>query len=287
MGGAPTPRRELELQSVEPHRYDSTTAHITPPKAFSFTQLAAFETCPLQYKFAHVLHVPVYGRYVMSFGKTMHNTLQKFFELYKARTDQKQNSLFGDPVVPEGPCPVELKELVDLYNASWIDEWYENDTQREEYRAKGKKTLAEYHAELQQNPPKPLHLEKGFTLKLGDVTVKGRVDRIDAIDGGVEIIDYKTGKPKTELEADDKRQLMIYQLAAERCFDPPLKAVKLTYHYLENNSRVSFLGKPEELQSLIEQIQDTAARIRSSNFTPTPGFMCRYCDFRDICEFRQ
>lgn len=89
------------------------------------------------------------------------------------------------------------------------------------------------------------------------------------------------------MSAEDKRQLMIYQLAAERCFDPPLKPIKLTYHYLEDNSRVSFLGKPEELEALIAQIQDTAERICSSNFAPTPGFMCRYCDFRDICEFRQ
>jgi len=288
--------------------FDATTPHITPPKAFSFTQLAAFETCPLQYKFAHVLHVPVYGRYVMSFGKTMHNTLQKFFELFKARIEHKQSSMFemgsglesgilrSDAhaqkfLIPDltPSLPVELKELMQLYNEAWIDEWYENDLQREEYRTKGRKALTDYFAQLLTELPKPLHLEKGFSLKLGDVTVKGRIDRIDVIEGGVEIIDYKTGAPKIEekMSAEDKRQLMIYQLAAERCFDPPLKPAKLTYHYLEDNSRVSFLGKPEELEALIAQIQDTTARIRSSNFTPTPGFMCRYCDFRDICEFRQ
>ncbi|MEK7665545.1 MAG: UvrD-helicase domain-containing protein [Patescibacteria group bacterium] len=283
------PEREIlksQIPEMIPYQPSKTA------KAFSFTQLAAFETCPLQYKYAHLLHVPVYGRYVMSFGKTMHNTLQKFFELLKGRIEQKQSNLFDK--VPERSHAessevVGLKELMQLYDASWIDEWYENDVQREEYRAKGKKILTDYFAEMLITPPKPLHLEKGFTLKFGDVSVKGQIDRIDSIEGGVEIIDYKTGTPKKgeKMSAEDKRQLMIYQLAADRCFDPPLKVLKLTYHYLEDNSRVSFLGKPDELEALIAQIQDTATRIRSSKFTPTPGFMCRYCDFRDICEFRQ
>ncbi len=271
-----------------PDRYSESNAHVVIPKAFSYTQLAAFETCPLQYKFAHILHVPVFGRYQMSFGKTMHGTLQKFFEIWKERSDQPQQTLFDAPQEKKDDCcPVKLEELLKLYDEQWIDEWYENDKQREDYRDRGRKSLREYYAELEQQPPRPLHLEKGFTVKFGDVTVRGRIDRVDAIEGGVEIIDYKTGKPKTELEADEKRQLMIYQIAAMECFNPSLMPTKLTYHYLEDNSRVSFIGTPEQLDELRAEIVATAQAIRTSDFKATPSFMCDYCDFKDICEFRQ
>jgi RecB family exonuclease len=142
---------------------------------------------------------------------------------------------------------------------------------------------------LEKNPPKPIFLEKGFTLKCGGVVLKGRIDRIDAIEGGVEIIDYKTGKPKTEKELalEDKQQLMIYQLAAAQSFSPPIVPRKLTFHYLEDHSTVSFLATDEELETLKEHVQSTVAEIHVSIFPPKPSPLCHFCDFRDICEFRQ
>lgn len=271
--------------AMAPNAVAARPAHFELPNAFSFTQLAAFDTCPLQYKYAHLLHVPVFGKYQMSFGKTMHGTLQHFFERYKERRDQPQQTLFD--VGASAAPTVTLDELLKLYEENWIDEWYENDKQREEYRAKGRKTLVDYYAEVTAHPPRPLYLEKGFTLKFGDVVVRGRIDRVDDLHGGVEIIDYKTGKPKTELSTEDKRQLMLYQMAAEECFNPPLVPLKLTYHYLEDNSRLSFLAEPEELDALRQEMVETANRIRTSMFEATPGFMCSYCDFKDICPFRQ
>lgn len=281
------------FEQLAAQRYDLTNAHIKIPSAFSFTQLAAFTTCPLQYKFAHILHVPVFGRQTLSFGKTMHGTLQKFFERWMERMGERQGNLFGEIEGnferETGGLPLALPELLKIYDEAWIDEWYENDVQRENYRAKGRQGLIDYYRQIEEQPPRPLHLEKGFTVKFGDVVVRGRIDRVDEVDGGVEIIDYKTGRPKTEesISAEDKRQLMIYQIAAAQCFNPPLKVARLTYHYLEDNSRVSFLATAEELAALAEEIVATAQAIRTSDFKPTPGFMCAYCDFKDICEFRQ
>jgi len=140
---------------------------------------------------------------------------------------------------------------------------------------------------IQNAPPKPLTLEQGFTLKLGDVVVKGRIDRIDALDeGGVEIIDYKTGSAKTDkkLSKQDKEQLFLYQLAARDVLG--LDVRRLTFHYLEDNSQVSFLGSPEDLLNLEEQVVDRVQQIRTSSFEATPGFHCSFCDFADICEFK-
>ncbi len=101
--------------SAEPHRYDLTDPHVTVPTAFSYTQLAAFETCPLQYKFAHVLHVPVFGRYQMSFGKTMHNCLQHFFETFKERVEAPQQTLFAtEDAAPSGAAAIPSLDAEDV-----------------------------------------------------------------------------------------------------------------------------------------------------------------------------
>jgi len=255
------------------------------PKQFSFTQLAAFKTCPLQYKFAHVLKVPVMGKWTFSYGKTMHNTLQRFFVLWLERTGTQQASLFDAAPTPAEGTPVSMEELMEAYAACWQDDWYVNDRQREEYREEGRKSLRAYYKLIEQQPPTPFSIEQGFTLKLGDVVLKGRIDRMDTFEDGVEIIDYKTGTPKTKLDKGNKEQLLLYQLAARDVLG--LNPKKLTFHYLKDNSQVSFLGSDQDLLDLEESMVDRVQSIRSSVFNASPGFHCKFCDFADICEYRQ
>jgi len=130
-------------------------------------------------------------------------------------------------------------------------------------------------------------LEQGFTLKFGEVVIKGRIDRIDEVPGGVAIIDYKTGSPKTlkTLEKGDKEQLLLYQIAARDILG--YKPSKLVYHYLTDNSEVEFLGSDDDLLILQEDMQNRVRQIKASTFNPTPGFHCQFCDFADICEYRK
>jgi DNA helicase-2/ATP-dependent DNA helicase PcrA len=67
-------------------------AHALPAK-LSFTQIKAYQTCPWQYHYAHVLRVPIRGRFVFSFGQTMHVTLQRFFEQMRERSSVRQEEV--------------------------------------------------------------------------------------------------------------------------------------------------------------------------------------------------
>lgn len=240
------------------------------PETISFTQITAFSTCPLQYKFAHILKVPVFGKHSLSFGKSMHETLHKFM----LEVHNSDNNKIPDK-----------KELLKIYEDTWIDEWYPDKDLKSEYFKKGKQQLLDYHKRIIENPPEIFALEKDFSLKIGGVTIRGRIDRIDRDGDGVEIIDYKTGKPKTKLTWDEKRQLVLYQLAGESCFSPPLKVAKLTYHYLEDNSCISFVATEKDKEKLEQEICSTVEKIGISDFSADPGFGCQYCDFKDICEF--
>ena len=270
-------------EEAQTDRLLSMGVHLPLPKAFSFTQLVAYDHCPLQYKFAHILKIPTFGSPALSFGKTMHNTLQSYFERVVADSDMGQGALFEGEATP---ADVSEDALIELYEQHWIDDWYLSNKQKEQYRADGEASLRSYYKHIQEHPVTPLFLERGFTVKIDDIVIRGRIDRIDKVKDGVEIIDYKTGSPKTEkdLSKTDKMQLMLYQLAAKEIFG--LEPKRLTFHYLKDHSTVSFLATDEELDTLKQKIRDQIAAIRSRQFEAAPGFMCRYCDFRDICPFR-
>jgi DNA helicase-2/ATP-dependent DNA helicase PcrA len=249
---------------------------ISLPPYFSFTQLAAFQNCPLQYKFAHILKIPRPGNYRFSFGKTMHNTLHRFLKLIVANELQQPS----------------LEKLFEIYDDCWIDEWYESKKQKEQYYQLGKNSLELFWEKFQKEKPKikiingTPGLELEFYLKIKNNTLKGQIDRIDELDDDqIEIIDYKTGKIKKALKREDKDQLLIYQLAAEEVLG--IKPAKLTYYYLDEGKEVSFSPLPKEKEEFKEKLLEQIEKIKKSKFEPTPGHHCQFCDFKDICEFKK
>jgi CRISPR-associated protein Cas4 len=180
---------------------------------------------------------------------------------------------------------------MEIFENSWIDDWYTTRKSQDEYKEKGRKLLKEFYAVLPDKYTLPRYLEKGFNLKIQsdseEYTLKGVMDRVDEVDGGIEIIDYKTGEGKEEdkLKAEDKEQLLIYQMAANEVMQE--KVANLSFYYVEPNRKVSFLGSDKELEKLKEKIIKTIEEIKKGEFPPKPSQLCKYCDFNRICEYRQ
>ncbi|MFA6098240.1 MAG: UvrD-helicase domain-containing protein [Patescibacteria group bacterium] len=276
----PAPATQREIKELE------YLQKAIPEKA-SFTQIKAFQTCPKQYKFAHILRVPVEGKHTFSFGKSMHNTLYQFFKQIKEGGSAEQADLFEQKKSKSKKISVSLEQLLEIYQREWIDEWYLSKEHMDEYFHKGKETLGNFYQSHQGKFSKPLHLEKGFNIKLGNYSLRGVIDRIDEIKKGeVEIIDYKTGQfPKNgKLSPDEKEQLMIYDLAVREVMK--LKPVVLSYYYLEANKKLSFSSGEGELVKIKDKLIELIKGIRASDFRATPGFWCQSCDFREICEDR-
>jgi CRISPR/Cas system-associated exonuclease Cas4 (RecB family) len=239
----------------------------------------------------------VKGKGQFTFGKTMHAALEKLFQLIMDRQEKEQATIFGNPSATLGTVLavartvgelVKPEELDSLYAASWVDDWFDSAAAKEEYRTKGKKILHAYYDIIKEEHIHPLYLEKKFNLKVEDATFRGAIDRVDLMpDGSVRLVDYKTGKPKTDddIGFEEKQQLLIYQIAALEVLDK--KPTMLSFVYLDNGTDIEFLGTGKDLDKIREYMTRTIAQIRKSDFSADPNeFKCKYCDFKDICEFR-
>jgi CRISPR/Cas system-associated exonuclease Cas4 (RecB family) len=221
----------------------------------------------------------------MTFGDTIHRTLFEFLNVAQERANHPQADLFGNATVRSDVLPFE--DLKKMYETAWRDEWFESTREKEEYRERGLKMLHHFYHRYVTGTANVQLLEQPFKLKMGDMSIRGRIDRIDAVDGGIEIIDYKTGKPKDDsLSADDKKQLLLYAMAGRDVLH--LHPVKLTFYYLENDTMVSFEPTEKEEVKLREKLIDEMTQIGSGDFTATPNpFICGTCPFRMMCEFKK
>jgi len=252
------------------------------PKRFSFSQLAAYKTCPLQYKFAFILKIPAPSdKPSLVFGRVMHNV---FYNFLKPLSNGLQPSLFKSQQADEDILDFgRLEKLLEEY---WQEDGYENISQQKDYKEKARKSLRTFFDNFCLNSvPAPLFLEKSFSFKIAGETIKGTIDRVDQLDGGVEIIDYKTGNPKEKLDWDAKRQLILYQLFLEEVLQ--IKVLSLKYYYVENGGSVAFLPKEAEKEKLRQEVAAQIMAIKSRDFQPKPSEMCKFCDFKNICEFCQ
>jgi DNA helicase II / ATP-dependent DNA helicase PcrA len=259
------------------------------PSFYSYSQLKAFSTCPYQYRFSFLLKIPCFGKPHFSFGKTMHSALQRTFELINERAGFGQATFFGKERAAAGEPLITLEEIYKLYNEKWVDEWYQSRKQKEEYYEKGRAILKEFFEKHNENWPRVLHMEKGFKNKImidqKAYTIGGTIDRIDELGDKIKIVDYKTGSPKEKLDFDDKFQLLIYQMAAKDIFRQEIKS--LSFYFLENNTDIEFLGDDKDLEKVREKVSGIIREIEVGEFPAKPGPLCKYCDFKSICEFRK
>ncbi len=243
------------------------------PKHFSFSQFAAFEKCPLQYKYAHLLKIPMSGEKAsLVFGRLIHDTLYNFML----------------PLLDDNTKELSHKKLVSYYKKFWQDGVYENIKQRDEYYNKGLKLLDNFYNNLKnQTRPEVKFLEKDFRFKFKEFLIKGKIDRVDKIgENSFEIIDYKTGKSNDKLTAEEKRQLVLYKIVAESAF--AIKVDKLSYYYLESGEKLSFEANNKDIDKTEEWLINSVSEIQKKQFLPKPSpHTCPFCDFKSICEFRQ
>lgn len=269
---------------------------IDQDNSFSYHKLHSYEICPWKYRYQHVLKVPGKQSGNASFGTSIHNTLYEFFKLLKQRSEAEQGSLFKQ-AGPQRKTSTEKnlvseKELLEIYEKKWEPYWYDSEQHMKDRKAQGREALKRFYQDHQGRWPIPLTLEQDFAVKEGQITLVGKIDRIDTIDPTgdkptVEIVDYKTSEGKKKLfKQSDKYQLFLYSLAVE---DPQLfnlKVQKLTFSFILSGETQTYEPQAPDLESAKSWALGIIEKIKTGHLAATPGVVCRTCDFKDICPFR-
>ncbi len=222
-----------------------------------------YKLCPLRFKLDRDWRIPGDVSAALQYGASMHRVLRTYYDsikLGRAKTEPELLQLFRDDLRSEA-----------------IADPYQHDLYEQQGIAQLKEFLAanESHTEV-------LHTEEYFNIKIGATTLVGRIDRMDrAGDGRVVIVDYKTGKPKSQEDADESLQLSLYALAASEKWG--YIPERLEFHNLDGNTLISTVRSAIQLEEARIEVEKIAVKIAEGKFDPKIGYHCNSCAYRGIC----
>jgi DNA helicase-2/ATP-dependent DNA helicase PcrA len=276
-GGRPrpttSPAKDLFPPNDQPSKIFSRIAkwaeeyhpRVPEPLKLSSSAVENYRKCPQQYAFGALWSLKEGPRAALSFGSVMHTTLKRFLDQFKKGTK------------------LPFEEVQRIYETEWSSAGYEDDYQEAEYKKDGLEQLQAFYRAIIEAAPNILVQEKGFELPLGNnVILTGRMDQVNSLGlNQVEIVDYKTGKPRKDADARKNLQLSVYAIAAKEIFewDP----VRLVFHYLQNNQIQVTTRDASQLQKAEQIIQEVASELRAGHFPAKRNFYCRSCAYKPIC----
>ena len=241
-----------------------------PPSSDLSARLSAsavetYQRCPLQFKFAREWKISRAVPAAMQYGAVMHRVLCQYFEELRSHRALSED---------------ELSERFRAHlAAAGIADGYQHDL----YERQGIAQLRDFAAARRMAPEtEVLHTEQWFEIRVGGVTVVGRIDRMDrGSDGRIIVTDYKTGKPRSQEDADLSLQLSVYALAAEQAWG--YDAGSLVFYNLEENTPVVTRRSPAQLEEARLKVVEVAENIALGNFPAQVGFHCRFCPYNNLC----
>jgi len=251
-------------------------AGVLPPEAplvVSFRQVDDYDTCPLKYKYTHILRVPLLRDHRVVYGSAIHEAIRE----YHRRKARRQL--------------VTLEDLRLHFERAWINEGFISREHEDQRLGEGREVLARFFEFQEASGHTPTFVEAPFAFQVGATRVKGRWDRVDMRGDEVVLIDFKTSDVRTQKEADrrarESLQLAIYALAYRETYG--VLPARLELHFLGPQRVIVGAAAPDGalLQETAEVVARVAAGIRRQRFTATPDFYraCRYCAFASICPY--
>jgi DNA helicase-2/ATP-dependent DNA helicase PcrA len=227
----------------------------------SASDIETYRTCPLKYKFARVFRIPSEPTLNQRFGILVHQVLERYHQS-DGRT---------------------LDELLGLLEAGWRRGGFGASDQENQLHAKAEGALRRYFDRFRSEPCEPLWFEKAFSFRMGAHTLRGRVDRVDRLpDGDYELIDYKTGRPRSPAQLREDVQLSLYAVGAREAWGLP--SSRQSYLYVLDDAKVPLPVDEVDRDWITETVFEVADGIMAQGFEPTPSYAaCSICDYRIAC----
>ncbi|MDM7924725.1 MAG: ATP-dependent DNA helicase [bacterium] len=234
----------------------------------SHFQVDDYLTCPLKYKYVHILRVPILEHHTVVYGKSLH----KAVELYHERKTSR--------------VPVSLDDLLRAFESEWKSTGFLSAAHEEQRFEAGRNALRRFFESEEASGVVPILVEEKFSFMIGFNRVEGRWDRVDEREGRVVIVDFKSSEVYQQ-EAADKRaaeslQLAIYAMAFQKAHGRPVESTEL--RFLESGLVGRAPVTPKRMEKTEAAVLEAAAGIRGRDYTPKPSYqICRFCAYSEVC----
>lgn len=249
----------------KPHPYGKLSA--------SYSKVSTYKDCPAKYKFRYHFYISETKGISLAKGLLYHKIIQEFFDLEK---EHKYS----------------FKKLKEIINEVWDNTLFPFIPVADEQKEESYQGFENLFNNLPPEKPEVLATEKEFSFSLDGNKFSGRIDQINQVESGVELIDYKSSK--TPIRFEDARtdlQLGIYLLAS--LLSPQLREIKdyvkkMYYFYIPQKNRT--IREQEISKNRIYQVKSEIKKlikeILNENFVTYPRdfSICSYCEYKLICS---
>jgi DNA helicase-2/ATP-dependent DNA helicase PcrA len=234
----------------------------------SYYQVDDYLTCPLKYKYVHILRVPILPHHTVIYGKALHQAVERYYR-------HKMNG-----------SPVTLKELLQAYENAWNNVGFLSREHEDRRHEAGITAIRTFFEQEEKSAIIPKMVEEKFSFIQNNNRISGRWDRVDERDGGIVIVDFKSSEVHQQDAADDRTknslQMAIYAAGYAKAYERPPDSVEL--HFMESGLVGTAPVTEKMLSKTEDKIREAASGIRLRDYTAKPGYQaCKYCAYVEVC----
>jgi ATP-dependent helicase/nuclease subunit B len=284
--------RQAPLPATQPPHPSTTAPPALLPKAISASGYQQLVDCPYQFFAARCLSLepPEVIREMLEksdYGERVHRCLQAFHSKVAglpgpfAERITQVNRASAIRCLEDITAQVFAQDLEDNFlHRGWLKRWRERIPDYVEWQMQ--------RAQAWRVAGTELNVEAA---NVSGPSLKGRLDRLDEGQGGVAIIDYKTGRiPRDEdVEAGEAVQLPFYAALAEAGLDRPV--ARVDYLVLDGDHvKTGGTLEDEALHDLklgvMQRLYDLFRELNQGAAMPAWGDegVCKHCHMAGICR---
>jgi len=228
---------------------------------YSVSRFGTYETCPKKFKLSYIDHIKIDGepRLALERGSYVHRILEHNFNY---DIDVKLNKVFNEEE-KEKVIKI-LKEFEVSELGIYIKNLIQVATLEEDFAFNNKLELVNFKD------------RNAWMRGSADVYHICKDDNTKGI-----IIDYKTGKDKSEDESFGILQATVYAVYMFLKF-PNLLNVKASFVFIEHCTKKDIYFNREDFNSYIKEIFEKTIKIeKDTNFNESVSALCPYCDYNE------
>ena len=247
----------------------------TIPTSLSPSRVESFLSCPLAFRFASIERLPDPPTVATTKGSLVHRALELLFlERPSDRTADALDRCVG--------VAIDEYRQHDDFVLLGLD-----DAAATEFFDEARQIAANYLSMEDPTSVRDIGLELRLEAPVGDLTLRGIIDRLDLNDDGeLVVVDYKTGRaPRAGWERKSMSGIHFYAFLCESVLGRRPAEIRLMY--LKTGEVISTTPSAQSTQFMTTRTnavwKAVATACERDDFRPKRSTLCNFCAYQRWC----